>query len=73
MNHDQRIFISQGPIIRTRVKKLQQILYTDIQAMVSSSKEILENVKDLSYMLCKVELQQRDALNALYVAFNELR
>ena len=64
MNHDQRISIPQGPITRTRAKKLQQTLYTCIQAMVSSSKKILEDVGDLPYMLCKVELQERDALNA---------
>ena len=28
-------------------------------------KEILEDVGDLPYMLCKVELQDRDELNAL--------
>ena len=55
MNHDQGIFISQGSITRTRTKKLQQTLYTYIQAMVSSSKEILEDVGDLLYTLCKVE------------------
>ena len=47
MNHDQGIFIPQGPITRTRAKKLQQTLYTYIQSMVSSSKEILEDVGDL--------------------------
>ena len=65
MNHDQGISIPQGPIKRTRAKKLQQTLYTYIQAMVSSTKEILKDVGDLPYMLCKVELQERDALNAL--------
>ena len=65
MNHDQGIFIPQGLITRTRAKKLQQTLYTYIQAMVNSSKEILEDVGDLPYMLCKVKLQERDALNAL--------
>ena len=65
MNHDQGIFIPQGPITRTRVKKLQQTLYTYIQAMMSSSKENLEDFGDLHYMLCKVELQERDTLNAL--------
>ena len=65
MNHNQGISIPQGPITRTRAKKLQQTLYTYIQAMVSSSKEILEDVGDLPYILCKVELQERDALNAL--------
>ena len=65
MNHDQGISIPQGPVTRTRVKKLQQILYTYIQAIVISSKEILEIVGDLPCMLCKVELQGRDALNAL--------
>ena len=65
MNHDQGISIPQGPITMTRAKKLQQTLYTYIQAMVNSSKEILEDVGDLPYMLCKVELQERDALNAL--------
>ena len=40
-------------------------LYSYIQAMVSSSKEILEDVGDLPYMLCKVEVQERDELNAL--------
>ena len=65
MNHDQGMSISQGPITRTRAKKLQQTLYTCIQAMVSSLKEILEDVGDLPYMLCKVMLQERDALNAL--------
>ena len=59
MNHDQRIFIPQGPITRTRVKKLQQTLYTYIQAMMSSSKEIIEDAGDLPYMLCKVELQEK--------------
>ena len=48
-----------------RAKKLQQTLYTYIQVMVSLSKKILEDVGDLPYMLCKVELQERDALNAL--------
>ena len=62
MNHDQGISMPQSPITRTRAKKLQQILYTYIQAMMSSSKEILEEVGDL---LCKVELQERDALNVL--------
>ena len=65
MNNDQGISIPQGPITRTRAKKLQQTLYNYIQAMVSSSKEILEDVGDLPYMLCKVELQDRDELNAL--------
>ena len=65
MNNDQGISIPQGPITRTRAKKLQQTLYSYIQAMVSSSKEILEDVGDLPYMLCKVELQDRDELNAL--------
>ena len=65
MNHDQGISIPQGPITTTRAKKLQQTLNTYIQATVSSSKEILEDVGELTYMLCKVELQERDALNAL--------
>ena len=65
MNHDQRISIPQGPITRTRAKKLQQTLYSYIQAIVNSSKEILEDAGDLPYMLCKVELQERDELNAL--------
>ena len=65
MNHDQEIFIPQGPITRTRAKKLQQTLYSYIQAMVSSSKKILEDVGDLPYMWCKVEVQERDELNAL--------
>ena len=65
MNHDQGISIPQGPITRTRDKKLQQALYSYIQAMVSSSKEILKDVGELPYMLCKVELQDRDELNAL--------
>ena len=65
MNHDQKIFIPQGPITGTRAKKLQYTLYTYIQDMVSSSKEILEDVGDLSYMLCKVELQGRETLNPL--------
>ena len=65
MNNDQGISIPQGPITRTRAKKLQQTLYSYIQAMVGSSKEILEDVGDLPYMLCKVELQDRDELNAL--------
>ena len=65
MNHDQGISLSQGPITRTRAKKLPQTLYTYIQTMVGSSKEILEDVEDLHYMLCKVELKKRDALNAL--------
>ena len=55
MNNDQGISIPQGPITRTRAKKLQQTLYSYIQAMVSL----------YSYMLCKVELQDRDELNAL--------
>ena len=29
-------------------------------------------IGDLPYMLCKVELQERDALNTFWVAFNEL-
>ena len=49
MNHDQRISIPQGPITKTRAKKLQQTLFTYIQAMVSSSKESLEIVGDLPY------------------------
>ena len=65
MNHDQGISIPQGPITRTRAKKLQQTLYSYIQAMVSSSKEILDDAGDLPYMLCKVEVQERDELNAL--------
>ena len=65
MNHDQEISIPQGPITRTRAKKLQQTLYSYIQAMMSSSKKILEDVWDLPYMLCKVEIQDRDELNAL--------
>ena len=65
MNHDQGISISQGPITRTRAKKLQQTLDSYIQAMVSSSKKILKDVGDLPYMLCKVEVQERDELNAL--------
>ena len=64
MNYDQGIYIPQSPIIRTKAKKIQQTLYTYIQAMVSSSKEILEDIWDLRYMLCKVKFQ-RDALNAL--------
>ena len=56
MNHDQGISIRQGPITRTRAKNLQQTFYTYIQAMVSSSKEILEDGGDLLYKLCKVEL-----------------
>ena len=56
MNHDQGISIPQGPITRTRAKKLQKTLYSNIQAMMSSSKEILEDARDLSYMLCKVKL-----------------
>ena len=63
MNHDQEIFMPQGPITRTRAKKLPQTLQTYIQTMVNSSKEILEDVGDLHYMLCKVELQEIDALN----------
>ena len=70
MNHDQGIFMPQGLITRMRVKKLQQTLYTYIQTIMSSSKEILEDIGDLPYMLCKVEFQERDALNK--VAFNEL-
>ena len=65
MNHDQGISIPQSLITRTRAKKLQQTLYSYIQAMVSSSKEILEDAGDLLYMLCKVEVQERDELNAL--------
>ena len=52
-------------ITNTRVKKLQQTLYTYIQVMVRSSKKILEDVGDLPYILCKVEFQERDELNAL--------
>ena len=33
--------------------------------MMSSSKEILEDVEDFLYMLYKVELQEREELNAL--------
>ena len=51
MNHEHGISIPQGPITRTRAKKLQQTLYTYIQAMVRSSKEILEDIGDLPYML----------------------
>ena len=65
MNHDQGISLPQGPITRTRAKKLQQTLYSYIQALMSSSKEILEDVGDFPYMLCKVELQDKDELNAL--------
>ena len=65
MNHDQGISIPQGSITRKRAKKLQQTLYSYIQAMVNSSKKILEDVGDLPYMLCKVELQENDELNAL--------
>lgn len=64
MNHDQEISIPEDPIIRTRTNKLPQALVTYIQTTGSSSKEILENVRVLPYMLCKVELQDRDALNA---------
>ena len=64
MNHNQGISIPQGPITRTGTKKLQQTLYTYIQAMVGSSKEILKDIGDLFYMLYKVELQKRDALDA---------
>ena len=46
MNHNQGISIPQGPITRTRAKKLQQTLYSYIQAMMSSTKEILEDVGD---------------------------
>ena len=60
-----RNFHTQGPITRTRAKKLQQTLYSYIQAIMSSSKEILEDVGDFPYMLCKVEVQERDELNAL--------
>ena len=59
MNHDQRISIPQGSITSTRTKKLQQTLYTYIQTMVSSSKKILEDVGDLPYMLCNVDLRKR--------------
>ena len=65
MNNDQGISIPQGPITRMRAKKLQQTLYSYIQAMMSSSKKIIEDVGDLPYMLCKVDLQDRDELNAL--------
>ena len=65
MNHDPEISISQGPITRTRTKKLQQTLYTYIQAMVRLSNEILEDVGDLTNNLCKVELQERNALKAI--------
>ena len=65
MNDDQEISISQGLITRTRAKKLQQTLYTYIRAMMNSLKEILEAVGDIPYMLCKLEIQVRDALNAL--------
>ena len=72
MNHDQGISIPQGPIIRTRAKKLQQTLYTYIQAMVSSSKKNLEDVGDLHYLLCKVELQEREVHLMNSVKFMEL-
>ena len=65
MNHDQGISIPKDSITRTRAKKLQQSLYTNIQVTVSSSKEILEDIRDFPYMLCKVELQENEALNAL--------
>ena len=64
MNHDQEISILQGPITRTRSKKLQRTLINYIQVMVSSLKEILEDVVVIPYLLCKIELQDRDALNA---------
>ena len=64
MNQDQGISILQGPITRTRFKKLQCALINYIQVMVSSLKEILEDVVVIPYMLCKIELQDRDALNA---------
>ena len=51
MNHDQGISIPQCPITRTRAKKLQQTLYTCIQVMASSSKEILEDVGPPLYVM----------------------
>ena len=66
VNHDQEISTPQGSITRTIVKKLLQTLYTYIQVMVDSSKEIQEDVEDFHYnMLCKVEFQEKDTLNAL--------
>ena len=64
MNHDQGISIPQGSITRMRAKKLQQTLYSYIQAMVSSSKKILEDARDRPYMLFKIEVQEKDELNA---------
>ena len=50
MNQEQEIFIPQGPITRTRGKKLQRVLVTYIQAMMNSSKKILEDAEVLPYM-----------------------
>ncbi|XP_038900633.1 uncharacterized protein LOC120087799 [Benincasa hispida] len=62
-NKGTSIIMSQGSIIRSRAKKLQALI-THIQAMVTSTKDIVEDVRVLSYMLCKVEFQDEDALNA---------
>jgi hypothetical protein len=65
VNQGTSIVMQQGPIItRLRAKKLQQALITHIQAMMISTKETLEDVRVLPYMLCKVELQDEDVLNA---------
>ena len=73
MNHDQGIFIPQDPITRMRAKKLQQTLYTSIQAMVSSSKKILEDVGDLPYMLCKVDVQKINVFNVKLYLINSVK
>lgn len=53
VNQSKSIIIFQGPITKSRANKLQQALIAHIQATVT-------------YMLCKVELQDEDedALNA---------
>ena len=73
MNHDQGIFIPQDPITRTRAKKLQQTLYTSIEAIVSSSNKIIEDVGDLPYMLCKVDVQKIDVFNAKLHLINSIK
>ena len=61
MNNDQGISIPQGPITRTRAKKLQQTLYSYIQAMVSSSKEILEEL--VTSLICYAKLSFKTEMN----------
>ena len=70
MNHDQGISIPQGPITRTRAKKLQQTLYSYIQTMVSSSKKILEDVRDyVSKKIDSYSISLARASNVLVLGF----